>query len=227
VLRQNKTEMENEETFPILTEETPEAASPETCLAVQHVTVLEAVPVPETPAVKEVIAPATTGVGFKVKKEWSDRVRSGQLLVLLDTWVHTAAVNVIKTYLPSPKETGVTRDMMYLGVKPDRRYLPIAIDMRIEEDGPLMYRMRYVTGHIMREWQEMDLATMKLRTTEEQRTAISVFAGIIYRTEESVLKDKQKFIGCLDAAGVNARQLKDKLRTPSPKGEPTPGRTAR
>jgi hypothetical protein len=186
------------------------------------------VPVPEaTPAVKEVIAPATTGFGFKVKKEWSDRVRSGQLLVLLDTWVHTAAVNVIKTYLPSPKEVGVMRDMLYLGMKVERRYLPVAVDMKIENDGPLMYRIRYVTGHIMKEWQEMDLATMKLRTTPEQRTAISVFAGIIYRTEESVLKDRQKFIGCLDAAGVNDRQLKDQLKTSSPKGEPSPGKDAR
>jgi len=176
----------------------------------------EPVAKPVTP-VKVVRAPVTSGICFKVHKEQIPGRKAGQLLVLIDRrFGYLGAMNVVNTYFPKPEESGFIRDVIYLGLKVNRDHFePCSIDMVIEGDGPLKYRINTLNGYIKQDWREMDLSQVKLRTTEEQRMAISAFAGIIYRAEDD---EPKRFIGVLDAAGVSTRQLKDKLKGLPSKG---------
>jgi hypothetical protein len=170
------------------------------------------------PSVKVVTAPVTTGICFKVHKEQIPGRKAGQLLVLIDRrFGYLGAMNVVKTYFPGPEESGYIRDVIYLGLKVNRDHFePASIDMMIEGNNPMKYRINALNGYVKQDWREMDLSRVKLRTTEEQRMAISAFAGIIYRAEDD---EPKKFIGILDAAGVSPRQLKDRL-----KGLPSQGK---
>jgi hypothetical protein len=182
----------------------------------------EAVADSQPAKLKVIEAPATIGPCFRVKKERSPGIVAGQMMALIDRFNPRGAMIVMKTYLPSPSDSGYTSGVEYLGARVDRRYQPVLINMKIEDNGPLMYRLTNPKGHPWRyhgDWEEMDLSVIKLRTTDDQKAAISAFAGIVYKASSSVPNvpkgqfiPKKKFIGILDAAGVSARQLKDKLK---------------
>lgn len=181
---------------------------------------VEPVAKPAAP-LKVVTAPVTTGICFKVHKEQIPGRKAGQLLVFIDRrFGYLGAMHVVETYFPKPEESGFIRDVIYLGFKVNRDHFePASIDVMIEGDGPMKYRINTLNGYVKQDWKEMDLSKVKLRTTPAQREEISVFAGIAYRADDD---EPKKFIGALDAAGVSSQQLKDKLKGLPLKGNHRP-----
>lgn len=144
-------------------------------------------PPPAAPLV--VVAPVTTGRSVILRSFYNTELRIGQMLVKINRLIPDAAIEVMELLFPDIKaECPSARDQArhFLGhlkvEHPD--YWILVFEIRVEPVAGgfpnLQYRIMHPSGRIFQQWYRLDLSYTKLRTTPEQRAAISKLTGVIY-----------------------------------------------
>lgn len=137
---------------------------------------------------KVVTAPAVYGRSFSLRWSYGPRFSVGQMLVLIDKEHYGAPLEVLDTFFPIEKfkATGRRKDRVYMGDrKLGKRFVAGVIEIKITPGEPLVFRMLYPSGQQIHDWKPLDLAKLRLRTSEEQRAHITAFTGIIYKALEN------------------------------------------
>ncbi len=162
-----------------------------------------------------VYAPITHGRSFNLRWSYTPQCSTGQMLVIIDRERFGAPMEVVTTFFPLEKtnDQGRKTERMFMGDrKIGKHFFAGIVEIRLEhqldlknpdasvsdiappivpESNPdetpavTYYRLLYPSGQPMHEWRLMDLSKIRLTTTEDQRTAISAFTGVIYKLQES------------------------------------------
>lgn len=169
-----------------------------------------------------VVAPVTHGRSFLLRQTYDRSGRTGQMLVLLDKQQHHTPMEVVHAFLPTEPGGKIARktDRFYMGDrKITKRYLVLIMEIRVLIHDPRMmtYRLLYASGKPFREWQDLDLSMLRLRTSEAQRAMIGAFTGITYKVPEGGKEQYRKQLSqqalgnALQQAGVDPEELKRHL----------------
>lgn len=195
-----------------------------------------------------VMAPVSHGRSFVLRQFYNSRCKIGQMLVLVSRFRRDTAIEVVETFFPQPPErktdpklrwtraaqssSGKSQNRFYMGDrKIPKDQWPLIFEIRVSSEvnsvTGMDFRMLYLSGKEYQTWTPLDLAMLKLRTTEEQRAHISAFTGIIYKIRTAVERHPKQMhrpasqnrrqpaprMGTMfDRAGVQAGTVKHKLK---------------
>jgi hypothetical protein len=110
------------------------------------------------------------------------------MLVLIDKERYGSPMEVVNTFFPMEKvkDMGRRTERVYLGDRRlGKRWLASILEIKVVPGEPMTFRMLYPSGKEIHDWKALDLAKIRLKTTDEQRAHITAFTGIIYKIQQA------------------------------------------
>lgn len=151
---------------------------------------------PTVPAVKvESAIPAPSkdqarGRSFNLRQSYGPNFSIGQMLAVHNSVCQHAPLEVVGCYFPLiktlPRDVGQQR--VALGAHDLKQKRAYIIEVRVEREGQAKYRLLYANSckpvHSGNVWQAFVSENLTLKTTAEQRAAISAFTGVMIKSEQ-------------------------------------------